>query len=111
MSGRFWAGFASESGSRTKAPVFRVYAILLTDPARAGAILGGGKKAVERLHGSRGESAMPVHEHKRGPCRKKISLKMTVSTMEKNKRRFPRCGSRKVEKPITGFSAVTSNKS
>jgi uncharacterized protein (UPF0212 family) len=37
--------------------------------------------------------------------------KLSVSQMEKGKRKCPKCGSRKTEKLITGFVPVTSKKS
>jgi putative FmdB family regulatory protein len=54
---------------------------------------------------------MPVYEYKCGACRKKFSLKMTVSEMERGKPKCPKCGSKKVEKLYAGFFAVTSKKS
>jgi putative FmdB family regulatory protein len=54
---------------------------------------------------------MPVYDYKCTQCKKKFSKKMTVSQMEKGKPKCPKCGSRKTEKQITGFSAITSKKS
>ncbi|RJP74587.1 MAG: zinc ribbon domain-containing protein [Candidatus Abyssobacteria bacterium SURF_17] len=54
---------------------------------------------------------MPVYEYKCTACKKKFSLKMAVSDMEKGKPKCPKCGSRKTEKLIGGFFAVTSKKS
>lgn len=54
---------------------------------------------------------MPVYEYRCGACRKKFSLKMAVSELEKRRPKCPKCGSRKIEKLVTGFFAVTSKKS
>jgi len=54
---------------------------------------------------------MPTYEYRCTQCKKKFSEKMTVSQMEKGKPKCPKCGSRKTEKLLTGFIAVTSKKS
>ena len=54
---------------------------------------------------------MPVYEYKCGACGKKFSLKMTVGELEKSRPKCPKCGSRRIEKLVTGFFAVTSKKS
>ncbi len=54
---------------------------------------------------------MPVYEYRCGACKKKFSLKMTVSELEKGRPKCPKCGSKKTEKLVTGFFAVTSKKS
>jgi putative FmdB family regulatory protein len=54
---------------------------------------------------------MPVYEYRCSACKKKFTLKMTVSESGKGKPKCPKCGSRKTEKLITGFFAVTSKKS
>lgn len=54
---------------------------------------------------------MPVYDYRCNNCRKKFSLKMTVSQLEKGKPKCPKCGSKKTQKLVTGFFAVTSKKS
>ncbi len=54
---------------------------------------------------------MPLYEYRCSACRKKFSMKLSVADMEKSKPKCPKCGSRKTEKLITGFAAVTSKKS
>ncbi len=54
---------------------------------------------------------MPVYEYRCTACKKRFSVKMSVSELEKGKPKCPKCKSKKTEKLITGFFAATSKKS
>jgi putative FmdB family regulatory protein len=54
---------------------------------------------------------MPLYEYRCSNCRKKFSLKMSVTELEKGSPKCPKCGSKKTEKLISGFFAQTSKKS
>jgi len=54
---------------------------------------------------------MPSYDFRCKKCRKRFSLKLTVQELESHRYKCPKCGSKRLEKLITGFFAQTSSKS
>jgi len=54
---------------------------------------------------------MPTYEYLCTKCRKKFSLRMSISEHDTKKIRCPKCKSTKVEQQLKSFFVVTSKKS
>jgi putative FmdB family regulatory protein len=54
---------------------------------------------------------MPSYDFRCKKCRKRFSLKLTVLELDLRRYKCPKCGSKRLEKLITGFFAQTSKKS
>ncbi len=54
---------------------------------------------------------MPTYDFRCLKCNKHFSRTMTISEFVRRRAACPSCGSKRVEKRITGFFAITSKKS
>ena len=54
---------------------------------------------------------MPTYDYRCSDCRKNFSVTMTFSEYGKTKVVCPKCGSKKVQRQMSSFTAVTSKKS
>jgi putative FmdB family regulatory protein len=54
---------------------------------------------------------MPTYDFRCLKCHKKFSRVMTISEFVRRRQPCPSCGSKKVEKQISGFFAITAKKS
>ena len=54
---------------------------------------------------------MPTYDFRCSKCKKHFSRSMTISEFVRRRQTCPACGSKKVEREISGFFAITSKKS
>ncbi len=54
---------------------------------------------------------MPTYDFLCLKCHRKFSKTMTISEFVRRRQSCPACGSKRVEKQITGFFAITAKKS
>lgn len=54
---------------------------------------------------------MPTYEFRCLKCQKKFARHMTISEFVRRRQSCPSCGSKRVEREIAGFFAITAKKS
>lgn len=54
---------------------------------------------------------MPTYDYLCVSCHKKFSVRLTCAAHDRHRAKCPKCGHRKLQQRIVGFSAMTTKKS